>query len=111
MNDRALNETAIRDYALECSKKFRAGLFRRVGEPFLDEVKADVEALVRGITAKYGSGPHQPLFMQDGQTCPSFATGALIEKIEKQVNEGIAKIVQAKVSAQPSCGCTLGRTR
>lgn len=115
MNDafstRDVNESAIKDYALVCSVKFRAGKFKRVGSEFMDEVKADVEAVVRSLRTKYSAGVHAPLYTQDGQVCPKFATGNLLDKFEREVNEAVARIVQAKVQAQPSCGQTLSRTR
>lgn len=109
---RLINESAIKDYALECSKRFRAGKFKRVGTDFMDEVKADVEAFVRQLRTKYTTPVHGPLYMLiNGGECPKFATGNLIDKIEKEVNEAIGRIVQCKVQAQPSVGQTLGRTR
>jgi len=108
---REINESAIKDYALECSKRFRAGKFTRVGSDFMDEIKADVEAFVRSLRTKYTTPIHAPLYMDDNYPCPSFATGKLIEKIEKEVNETIARIVQSKVQAQPTRGVTLDRTR
>lgn len=109
---REINESAVKDYALECSKRFRAGKFTRVGSDFMDEVKADVEAFVRSLRSKYTTPVHGPLYMLiDGGECPSFATGNLVEKVEKELNEIIARIVQSKVQAQPTRGVTLDRTR
>jgi hypothetical protein len=110
-NTRLVNESAIKEYALKCSAKFRAGKFKRVGSEFMDEVKADVEAAVRHLRGKYTTPVHEPLYTQDGHECPKFATGNLLDKFEREVNEAIARIVQAKVQAQPSCGQTLSRTR
>jgi hypothetical protein len=106
---REINESAVKDYALECSKRFRAGKFTRVGTDFLDEIKADVEAFVRSLRSKYQTPIHPPLYTSI--ECPSFATGKLMEKIAQEVNETIARIVQAKVQAQPTRGVTLDRTR
>lgn len=107
---RDVNESAVKDYALECSKQFRAGKFKRVGADFMDEVKADVESVVRGLRTKYSAGMHPPLHIKTGE-CPRFATGNLMDKFEAEVNEAIARIIQGKVQAQPSVGQTLGRTR
>lgn len=109
---REINESAVKDYALECSKRFRAGKFTRVGTDFMDEVKADVEAFVRSLRTKYTTPVHGPLYMLTGsEECPKFATGNLMDKIEKEVNEAIARIVQSKVQIQPTRGVTLDRTR
>jgi hypothetical protein len=70
-----------------------------------------VEAAVRHLRGKYTTPVHEPLYTQDGHECPKFATGNLLDKFEREVNEAIARIVQAKVQAQPSCGQTLSRTR
>lgn len=107
---REINESAIKDYALECSKRFRAGKFTRVGTDFMDEVKADVEAFVRSLRSKYVTPIHAPLYLTE-DNCPRFATGNLMEKLEKEVNETIARIVQSKVQVQPTRGVTLDRTR
>lgn len=108
---REVNESVIKDYALHCSIKFRAGKFKRMGTDFMDEIKADVEAFVRAMRSKYVTPIHAPLYMDDQFPCPKFATGKLMEKIENEVNQTIARIIQTKVQAQPSCGQTLGRTR
>lgn len=102
---RFLNESAIKSHALLCSKTYRAGKFTRVGADFMDEVKADVEALVRNIRNQY-STLHPAL-----QSEAAFATGALMDKVEVSLNGLIARLIQNKVQRQPTCGCTLGRTR
>lgn len=102
---RYLNESAIKVHALECSRVCRAGKFTRVGQPFVDEVIADVECVVREI--KSGKATiHPPVAIES-----EFVTGALLEKIRVVLNERIAKIIQNKIQAQPSLGCTAGRTR
>lgn len=102
---RWLNETAIRTYALDCSKNCRNGKFTRVGEEFIDEVKADVEALLRELRSKHSqlNFPPVPVF--------NFVTGNIEERISLILNEVIGRIVQRKVERQPSRGVTLGRTR
>jgi len=103
---RFLNETAIRTHALACSKAYRAGRFTRVGQEFIDEVKADVEAMVRELRNKY-STLHPPLDLGKNQ----IVTGALSDKLMAELNRAIGRLVQNKVQKQPSCGQTLGRTR
>lgn len=103
--ERLLNESAIRAHALACSKKYRAGKFTRVGEDFITEVAIDVENLVRNIRSK--DLTIHPALPVEG----TFTTGALMDKIQVNLNDLIGRIIQNKVQKQPSCGCTLGRTR
>ncbi len=105
---RFLNESAIREHALACSKQFRAGKFTRVGEDFLDEVKADVASFLRDLrSVRNPTSLHDPLFPTD----LSFPTGLLMEHVQYALNQYIGRLVQNKVQKQPSCGCTLSRTR
>jgi hypothetical protein len=103
---RYLNETAIREQALRCSRDCRNGKFTRVGSDFVDEVKADVEALLRDLRGK-AQTLHPPIMFGDD----SFVTGELMDKSRDILNELIGRMIQNKVQKQPSCGCTLGRTR
>lgn len=103
---RYLNESAIREHALACSKACKCGKFTRVGADFVDEVKADVEALVRKLRNEHPTLVHPQL------PCESvLLTGALSDKVMEVINEVTARIIQRKVERQPSCGVTLGRTR
>lgn len=102
---RYLNESALRAHALACSKAYRAGKFTRVGQPFIDEVKADVEALVRELRNKYAT--LHPVLLPEN-TC---GTGVLSDKVMAEFNNAIGRIIQNKVQRQPSCGVTLARTR
>lgn len=102
---RYLNESAIRKHALRCSAAYRAGRFTRVGEEFLTEVAADVEALVRELRNKYQTlHPTLPL----ETTC---ITQNLSDKVMGEINAAIGRIIQSKVQRQPSVGKTLSRTR
>ncbi len=105
---RYLNERAIRDHALKCSVVCRGNRFTRVGEDFIEEVKADVEAFIRDLRLKSLTDvtPHAALPPEG-----IFLTGALLEKLEPILNQTVARIIQSKVQRQPSCGKTLGRTR
>lgn len=104
---RYLNETAVRNHALACSKAYRAGKFTRVGSEFMDEVKADVEAMVRELRGKYANQVHPVLDMGENQV----VTGALLDKIGAELGKAIGRLIQNKVQRQPTCGVTLGRTR
>ncbi len=103
---RYLNESAIRSHALRCSARFKANRFTRVGEDFLDEVKADVEAVLRELRSKAPTQMFEPL-----ATDELFVTGALQERAASVFNNLVARIIQNKVQRQPSCGKTLSRTR
>jgi len=103
---RYLNESAIRSHALCCSARFRANKFTRVGEDFVEEVKADVEAVLRELRAKAKPQMNEALESQE-----VFVTGLLQERASEILNGLVARIVQNKVQRQPSCGKTLGRTR
>jgi hypothetical protein len=105
---RFVNESAIREHALQCSKQFRNGKFTRVGEDFMDEVKADVACFLRDLRVlRNNTTLHDPLPIGNLQ----FATGALMDATQEALNRYIGRTVQNKVQKQPSCGCTLSRTR
>lgn len=105
---RYLNETAIREHALRCSKLFRAGKFTRVGQDFLDEVKADVEQFIRTIRNACPTQMHEPLEPDENVGC---TTGLLCDKLMPELNRLVCRIIQNKVSRQPSVGVTLRATR
>lgn len=112
----ALNESAIKNFALRCSRTYRAGKFRRVGQDFIDEVNTDVDCLLREIRGKY-QNTMNPLLAQ-GQTLENgcaddifIVKGAFLIKLETEVNRAICRLIQCKVQRQPTVGCTLGRTR
>jgi|ERR1044071_1587259 hypothetical protein len=102
---RLLNESAIRQHALECSKRNRAGYFTRVGEDFIQEVQTDVDCLIRNIRNK--DGCLHAVVPVDG----NFVTGNLMEEIQIELNGLIGRIIQNKVQRQPTKGCTLRATR
>lgn len=102
-----LNQSAIKAHALVCSEKHRAGRFTRVGQDFLDEINAEVEAVVRDLKFnRFPQGMHDVL-----PTEKTFVTGALLEKIREALDAAVARMIQSKVGKQPSVGRTLGRTR
>jgi hypothetical protein len=105
---RCLNETAIRNHALRCSARFRANKFTRVGEDFVEEVKADVEAIMRELRTK------AKIYFPPNEALPpdeTFTTGLLLQHADLTLNEIIGRIIQNKVQRQPTCGKTLSRTR
>ena len=104
---RYLNEAAVHKHALACSAKFRAGKFTRVGSEFVDEVKADVENLVRGLRNQNPVVLDEPLEPEE----TSFVTGALSDKVINEFNRLVGRIIQNKVKRQPTVGKTLSRTR
>jgi hypothetical protein len=100
-----LNIAAVKRHALACSEKHRAGKFTRVGADFLTECDADVEALVRELRNKYANQVHVSL-----ETEEYFLTPALVEKLTRELNAAIGRLIQNKVQRQPSVGQTMGRT-
>lgn len=102
---RHLNESAIRQHALRCAETYRAGRFKRVGQDFIDEVQADVEALVRNV--KNNSSCVNPPLAPE----VTFTTGALMDRVQEALNGTIGRIIQNKVQRQPSVGQTLRATR
>lgn len=107
ISGRYLNESAIREHALECSKRFRAGKFTRVGEDFITEVKVDVESIIRDLRIKAPTLHPVPETLEN----MSFVTGALCDKLMPEMNNLIGRIIQNKVQRQPTVGKTLSRTR
>jgi hypothetical protein len=105
-SQRYLNESAIRAHALRCSAKFKVDRFSRVSQDFVDEVKADVEALLRALRAKAPTQIFDPLPPDE-----TFVTGLLRDRAGQLLDDWVARIIQNKVQRQPSCGKTLGRTR
>lgn len=104
---RFLNESAIKTHALRCSKLYRANRFTRVGVDFVDEVKADVEALVRELRNRHPT--LNPALEPEEEIC--CVTGLLSAKVGAELNRLVCRMIQNKVQKQPSCGKTLGRTR
>lgn len=105
---RFLNETAIRDHALRCSARFKSNRFTRVGQDFIDEVRTDVEALIRELRNRQQTKMFEPLEPDENTCC---LTGALRDKVAVELNRLICRLIQNKVQSQPSCGKTLSRTR
>jgi hypothetical protein len=104
---RIFNRSTTKDYALECSRKNRAGKFTRVGEEFFDEFEADIEALIRDIRNKYPT-LHAPV-VNEGDAL--IVTGDLMEVLKRELDAALHRLIQNKVQRQPSCGCTLKNTR
>lgn len=105
---RYLNESAIKQHALTCAARCRPK-FSRVGQDFIDEVKADVEAWVRDMrtAANREVVPHACIEPSEDT---DFLTGALLEKLRPIINKTVARIIQSKVQRQTT-GKTLGATR
>lgn len=101
-----LNITAIKKHALACSVARKNGRFTRVGQEFIEEVEADVEAIVRKVLATGYITFGLPV-----KTEEIFVTGALADRMKEVLNTAVAQIIENKVARQPSVGCTLGRTR
>ena len=98
----------MRAHALACSAKFKGGRFTRVGQDFLDEIAADVEALIRAMRNQCPAHVFEALEPAGNSSC---VTGALSDKVAVELNRLVCRMLQRKVQQQPSCGKTLGRTR
>lgn len=107
---RLLNESAIREHALRCSKTYRANKFTRVGQDFMDEVHVDIDNLVRNVRNQFPT-LHPPLHNDGIEVGYRFVTGNLIQKINGELERAIGRLIQNKVQRQPTVGKTLGRTR
>lgn len=105
---RLFNRAATKLHALKCSELRRAGKFTRVGEDFFDEFEADVEAFVRDINNRHQTRTD---FVAPDDTITRLVTGELMDKVSEALNSMLARMIQNKVQAQPSCGCTLKNTR
>lgn len=112
------NESAIKEFALRCSKTYRAGKFTRVGQDLLDEVYIDIENILRELRNK-GINTLHPALGQGQAAGPTDPTpddvhlvkGAFLETLEVIFNQAICRMIQSKVQRQPTVGCTLSRTR
>lgn len=103
---RLLNQSAIKEHALKCSKTLRAGYFNRVGSDFIEAVQSDAENLIKEICAKYQPGVHEVVPSEPGA---QFVTGAFIAKAKDILNAAVPRIIQARVQRHPSVGKTLKR--
>jgi hypothetical protein len=111
-----LNQAAIKEFALRCSKAYRAGKFTRVGEDFIQECLDDVECLLREIRNKYNTlhpalGQGSSLALPGEEDNVFIVKGAFKDRLETIFNQAICRMIQNKVQRQPTVGVTLGRTR
>lgn len=108
MNEiRIVNRAAVFAHALHCSAIHRHGKFTRVGQDFIDEVEADVEALIREIRNRWTT-TFDVVQLRENER---IVTGQLLDKIQAELDLAIARLIQNKVQRQPSVGCTLRATR
>lgn len=101
---RILNQTAIRDHALTCSKQIKGGKFDRVSESFIDEIQMEVEALIRSFESRYPAKTHGDV---DPQINFGFSTRQLFAKLQPILDRAIGRLIQRKVEQHPSVGATL----
>lgn len=97
-----INRSTTHDFALACSLHMRAGKFKRVGEDFLAEMEAELEAIIRRIDP--GAEPDRmPAIPEASFIVQSEVLPSIIEKL----NSAIAKVIARKVYRQPTVGQTL----
>lgn len=97
-----INRSAVKAYALKVSRELKCGKFTRVGECFLDQIEAEVEAAIRSLTP--ASASWEPPKPEDDRT---FVTGAAVDKLMEKLHEKTRAIIAGKVMRHPSIGCTL----
>lgn len=97
-----INRSAVKNYALLCSAKIRAGKFTRVSSEFLDDVEAKLEAAIRGMSSCPESEDVVPEPGADW-----FINGRTLKKAEEKLNYVAQKIILGKVRQHPSVGKTL----
>jgi len=97
-----INRSAVKAYALKVSKERRAGKFTRVGEDFLDQIEAEVEAVIR----QTAGGPSSDVVIPDPDH-DVLITGTALQHFKEKLAFRALVIVQSKVMRHPSIGCTL----
>lgn len=95
-----INRTSVKKYALEVSKRRRAGKFTRVSLEFLNDVEADLDAAIRAIV----SIPDDIITPAPGT---KFTTSIAARKAASKLDFLAMKITASKVMRHPSLGCTL----
>ena len=73
----------------------------------MDEVKADVEKMIRELRGKFPTF-HEALEPVKETGCLS---GLLCDKLATEFNRAVCRLIQNKIQRHPSCGKTLTRTR
>jgi len=94
-----LNRSAVKDFALAVVKEKRAGKFERVSKQFVQNIEAEVEALIRGI------GPADD--REIAGEWDFLNRKAVRPKVEQKLNYAIRKIILRKVCSHPTLGKTL----
>jgi hypothetical protein len=100
---RLLNQSAVKQHALRCSKQLRAGAFERVSQEFLDDIQSCADNMIREINAKF----QPPIHAVVGTEEAKFVTGELMDKAQRIFNDAVGRLIQAKVQRHPSIGKTL----
>lgn len=96
-----INRSAVKKYALEVSRRKRAGKFTRVSADFLNDVEAALDSAIRGID----SGSYGEIITPAPGT--KFMTGLAGRKAAIKLDLLAVKIIDSKVMRHPSLGCTL----
>ena len=95
-----INRSSVKKYALEVSKRRRAGKFTRVSQDFLNSVEAELDSAIRTIVS-----PPEDIITPTPGT--KFTTGLAARKAAIKLDLLAMKIVSSKVMRHPSLGCTL----
>jgi hypothetical protein len=105
---RVMNRKAVKEHALRCSAANRAGKFTRVGEDFINEVQADIEARIRQLANE--NMPSTCAIVPVDEAV-NFVSGDSLAKLRQAFDGWVARLIQNKVQRHPSVGCTLQNTR
>ncbi len=100
--NRPLNSAHAKEHALKCSKETHRR-FERVSSSFLEEVREYMDGIVREIRTKHYPPIHAVVEPESG----GFVTGEFMKRLEREYNDLIGRVIQAKVQRHPSCGRTL----
>ena len=106
-----LVQSRVHDLALKCSKRNRAGLFTRVSQPFIDDVEADLDNIIRRIYSVI-SEPLHPQVQPDAPEAEAgenvrLVSSEAVEKLRLAAEVAVRRLVQNRVQRTPSCGKTL----
>lgn len=99
----SVNRSAVKGFALEVSRRKKAGKFKRVSPSFIREVEAEVENIIKSIGGK--TDPEDDL---TDIPAPDFLNRHRVtSKLVEQLNRAVRRLVFRKVKNYPSRGQTL----
>jgi len=103
-----MNKAAVKEHALRCSETCKGGRFTRVGSDFFAELEADFEAIIRKLDCQCVVNWPIQVELPEGKQLLDLSDRTKLHDVFTRL---LTRLIQAKVERQPSCGCTLGRTK